>query len=162
MRRVLAGVSAVVAIVALGASPAFAAKAPVKLDGTVNNHGTKNVSKKTAPAVKVELDDFYIAPTFLKVKPGEQVTFDVENEGNTRHTFTSDALGFDQALNPGKSATVTVTVPDDASVFRVFCSIHEGIGMQGALFTKAKAKAPPASAASTAASLNSGSGSYGY
>jgi plastocyanin len=144
MRRLLSGVSVVVVVLAVGAGPAAAAKAPVKLDGTVNNKGTKNVSKKTAPTVGVALNDFYIKPTFLKVAPGEQITFDVKNEGNATHTFTSDALAFDETLEPGDSTTVQVTVPDSASSFRVFCSIHEGLGMQGALFTKA-AKANAAS-----------------
>ena len=51
----------------------------VALDGTVNNHGTKDLG--TAAKLDVELDDLYFAPTFIKAKPGSEVEIVAEEPG---------------------------------------------------------------------------------
>lgn len=128
------------AVLALGfvsGAPAGAKTSkPVDVDGKVNVHGTKDVSSKSAATIDMEADDYYFGPTFVKVKPGEKVTIELENEGNAPHTFTSDSLGVDQQVAAGTSKKFTVTVPSDGTAFEFHCSFHEGMGMQGAFFTK--------------------------
>ena len=105
MRRVVIPLAVAAVVLTLGAGPATAAsKKPVKLEGTVNVHGTKDVSKKSSATLAVELDDFFFGPTFIKAKAGEKVTLELENEGNAPHTFTSDRLGVDEQVAPGESA----------------------------------------------------------
>jgi plastocyanin len=126
----------------VGVAPASAKTTkPVTLDGKVNNKGTKDISKKKAATLEVEADDYYFEPTFVKVQPGEKVTIELKNEGSTTHTFTSDKLNIDQQLSAGKSKKFTVTVPSSGTAFQFHCDFHEGMGMQGAFFTKTGGKA---------------------
>jgi len=142
MRRawtVLAGVLMVSGLVGVGAGvgPAGAKTSkPVSIDGKVNVKGTKDISSKSAATIDMEADDYYFGPTFVKVKPGEKVTIELENEGNASHTFTSDSLNIDQQVAPGKTKKFTLTVPSDGTAFEFHCSFHEDMGMQGAFFTK--------------------------
>jgi plastocyanin len=108
-----------------------AGPAPVKLDGKVNNHGTKDVAD--GASIEVEQDDYYFGPTFIKSTPGAKITIELRNEGDNQHTFTSDALGVDQTVDPGKTAKVEVTLPSSgASLF--YCRFHHDKGMQGAFY----------------------------
>ena len=171
------GLTAMLSLGVLGASalPAAAAKRPVKLSGTVNVEGTKNVSKKSAATVATELDNFYFSPTFVKAKKGETITFELENESTAPHTFTSDALGVDEQVSPGDSAEVEITVPTTGKAFLFYCRFHQSSGMQGAVFTKAGAKVSTSAGANANTSGSSGreggsgssgssgsSGGYGY
>jgi plastocyanin len=153
------------------ASPvaAFAAggdkKPPVKLEGKVNDEGTKTAKNNK---IDVEQDDFYFKPTYIKAKKGT-LTVELENEGNAPHTFTIDSLDIDKELQPGKKATVKVKVPSSSAV-AFYCRFHKGQGMQGAIFTKAGASTTSSASntggtpTSRAPSTTSGSsgGSYGY
>ena len=160
MRRVVIPLAVAAVVLTLGAGPATAAsKKPVKLEGTVNVHGTKDVSKKSSATLAVELDDFYFGPTFIKAKAGEKVTLELENEGNAPHTFTSDKLGVDEQVAPGDSATLEITVPSSGAAFRFFCQFHEGQGMQGAVFTKSGGSVTAAGATSGGSGSSSSSGS---
>jgi plastocyanin len=122
---------------AIGIGPAGAKTSkPVNVDGKVNVKGTKDISSKSAASIDIEADDFYFGPTFVKVKPGEKVTVELENEGNASHTFTSGSLNIDEQVAAGKKAKFTITVPSDATAFRFSCTFHESMGMQGAFYTK--------------------------
>jgi plastocyanin len=147
----------------VGVAPAGAKTTkPVTLDGKVNNKGTKNISGKKSATLDLEADDYYFKPTFVKVSPGEKVTIEMENEGGTTHTFTSDGLGVDQQLSAGKKKKFTVTVPSSGKVFQFHCSFHGSMGMQGALYTKAGGSATNADAAVTPTTKASSSGGSGY
>lgn len=109
------------------------APAGVTLEGTVNGHGQKSLTGAT-PTVAMEQDDFYFGPTFLKADPGATVTVQLKNEGKNQHTFTIDALGIDQVLNPDGKATVQVKIPATGqAVF--YCRFHKANGMQGSFYT---------------------------
>ena len=123
---------------AFGAGSAGASsKKPVTLDGKVNAHGTKDISKKSFATLEVEEDDFYISPTYTKVKPGEKITIKLKNDGKAQHTFTSDDLSIDQQVAPGKSTKFTVTIPKSGEVFEIHCNFHGSMGMRAAFYTKA-------------------------
>lgn len=138
-------------------SSASAAGAPVSLPGQTNDKGSGDA---TSGSLEVEADDFYFEPTFIKVTPGATVTLTVKNEGSTTHTFTSAALGVDQAVEAGKEADVKVTVPSSGLPVEFHCRFHQSQGMQGALFDVAGAAA--SSAGTPAGSTSSSSTDTGY
>jgi len=143
MRRAWIVLAAVLLAIGLGVggvgiAPAGAKSSkPVQVDGKVNVKGTKDISSKKFASIDLEADDFYFEPTFVKVQPGEKVRIEIENEGNTTHTFTSDSLSIDQQVAAGKKAKFTVTVPSDGTAFEFHCSFHGDMGMKGAFYTKA-------------------------
>jgi plastocyanin len=95
-----------------------------------NDHGTKAVEDKGK--TEVELDDFYFEPTVLEGKPGQKVTLELKNEGNSEHSFTIDSQNVDQELGPGEEAEVDVTIPK-SGVVSFYCKFHKSSGMAGAL-----------------------------
>jgi plastocyanin len=95
-----------------------------------NDHGTKAVEDNGK--AEVELDDFYFEPTVLEGKPGQKVTLELKNEGQTEHTFTIDSQNVDQDLGPGEEAEVDVTIPK-SGVVSFYCEFHKSSGMAGAL-----------------------------
>jgi plastocyanin len=117
-----------------------------------NDHGSKSASGET----KIELDDYYFEPTVLKGSPGQKVTLELENEGSTEHTFTIDAQGVDQALQPGDDAKVTVTIPKSGAV-SFYCKFHKSEGMAGALVANGSS---PSSGSGSGSSGDDGGG-YG-
>src|SRR5262249_43365898 len=114
--------------VVLLATPASAkGSPPVKLEGKGNNKGTGTIKNGK---VELEQDNYYFKKTFLKGSPGE-VTVELENEGNTAHSFTIDDQHIDKVVQPGKKAKVTVSLTGGQPV-NFYCKFHEGLGMQGA------------------------------
>jgi len=95
-----------------------------------HDHGTKAVEDNGK--TEVELDDFYFKPTVLEGKPGQTVTLELKNEGETEHTFTIDSQSVDQDLGPGEEAEVDVTIPK-SGVVSFYCKFHKSSGMAGAL-----------------------------
>ena len=95
-----------------------------------NDHGTKAV--EDSGKTEVELDDFYFKPTVLEGKPGQKVTLELKNEGETEHSFTIDSQNVDQELGPGEEAEVDVTIPK-SGVVSFYCKFHKSSGMAGAL-----------------------------
>ena len=95
------------------------------------SHGTKDVSGETGK-VEVEMYDYYFEPTVLEGKPGQKVTIELKNEGQTAHTFTVSAQSVDQEVQPGDEAEADVTFPQSGQVSFV-CKFHKSMGMVGAL-----------------------------
>ena len=142
---------------AVGATTADSKKPPVKLSGTVINKGTKTVK---GAAIKMDADEFYFRPTFVKAKAGATVAVTITNKGSAPHTFTIDAQDIDRDLDPGDKVTVDVTLPANGKPAVFYCRFHKASGMQGAFYSKAGAKA---SAQSTSDPTTSSPGSgYGY
>ncbi|MEY2455291.1 MAG: hypothetical protein QOK06_385 [Acidimicrobiaceae bacterium] len=106
--------------------------APVALPGTTNSPSQGDA---TSGALTVELEDFYINPSFIKVTPSGKVKLTLKNTGSNAHTFTSTALGVDETLQPGASKDVEVTLPA-AGATEFHCRFHQSSGMQGAFFFK--------------------------
>jgi plastocyanin len=181
MRKILALTGAVIAATALAGGPAFAgaptkSKPPVRLEGKVNNKGSKDVKKGK---ISLEADEFYFKATFPKAKLGSKVSVKLKNEGKTQHTFTIPALGIDTVLDSGKAATVQVTLPTDGAL-GFYCRFHGapptgGQGMQGAFYSKkgqalstgaaaaSAGSAPPATTGSAPTTTpTTAGGGYGY
>jgi plastocyanin len=136
---------------ASSSSSSSAATAPVSLPGKVSGDGA--TGDATSGSIDVELEDYYFNPAYLKVSPGETVTIHLKNTGTAQHTFTSDSLGVDQVVDPGKTVDVKATAPATLPV-EFHCRFHQASGMQGALFETA------AAVASTSSSSSSSSNGY--
>lgn len=111
-----------------------ATAAPVTLQGPVNNEGTEDLtSQAMSIQFSIEADDFYFKPTFIKATPGASVNIEVENEGDTSHTFTIEDLDVDEQVAVGQKSETTFTLPS-SGVVNFVCTIHVGQGMQGAFY----------------------------
>lgn len=89
-------------------------------------------TSQAATKVSLEAVDNAFQPTELNVPPGARVTVDVVNSGKEGHTFTIRDLEVDTGLiDPGESASVTFTAPDQPTQF--ICVPHEFQGMTGEL-----------------------------
>jgi plastocyanin len=119
-----------------------------------NDHGTKAVEDNGK--TEVELDDFYFEPTVLEGKPGQKVTLELKNEGDTEHTFTIDSENVDQELGPGEEAEVDVTIPK-SGVVSFYCKFHKSDGMAGALAVTGQAGG---SGGMTTTDTSTGGGGY--
>jgi plastocyanin len=97
---------------------------------TVNDHGSADVSGKADTSL--ELDDFYFEPTVLEGEAGQQISIELENEGEADHNFSITDQNIDQDVAPGDKTEIQVTFPDSGSVL-FFCRFHESSGMAGAL-----------------------------
>jgi plastocyanin len=140
-------------------SPGEAGKAPVALSGTVNDHGTKDVTGRDE--LEVEQDDFYFNPTFIKAKPGSTLKVELTNEGDVQHTFTIDALNIDETVDKGASKDVTVKLPASGAV-AFYCRFHKGQGMQGAFFfTSGDSVGSGGGGATPSGSSDDSGGAYG-
>lgn len=117
---------------------------PVKLSGTVNDHG----SKDAGDSPEIEVDDFYFGPTYLKASPGATLDVKLKNEGDVVHTFTVDGLA-DVTVQPGAESIASLTLPASGAV-RFYCRFHQSQGMQGAFyFTAGDTVAPGTGGASS-------------
>ena len=97
----------------------------------VESHGTKDVSGETGK-VEIEMYDDYFEPTVLEGTPGQKVTIELKNEGETAHTFTMAEQSIDQEVQPGDEAEADVTFPESGELTFI-CKFHESSGMVGAL-----------------------------
>ena len=179
MRKLFALTVAAAAAVTITAGIALAGaptkSPPVTLEGKVTNKGEKSVKKGK---ITIDENDFFYKSTFIKAKPGSQVTVKLKNRGDAPHTFTIPGLGIDRELTAGKSATVAVTLPTDGAL-AFYCRFHGapptgGQGMQGAFFSKKgeplstgggaapATSAPTGAAPTTTPTTGSGGGGYGY
>jgi plastocyanin len=103
----------------------------VALPGKTNDEGDRGDA--TSGTLEVELEDFYINPTYTIASPGATVKLSLKNTGSAAHTFTSAALGVDETLQPGASKDVEVTMPASGAT-EYHCRFHQASGMQGAFF----------------------------
>jgi plastocyanin len=98
-----------------------------------SDHGTKDVSG--SDEVKMEMDDFYFAPTVLRGDAGSSVTLELDNEGNADHNFSVTEQGIDQDVAAGEDAKVKVRFPETGTLL-FLCKFHTSQGMNGGLEAK--------------------------
>lgn len=108
---------------------------PVTLEGTVNDHGTEDLSAQGARVeVRIEADDVYFEPTFFETVAGASINVEIGNEGNLPHTFTNDAFDIDEVIDPGEKREITFEL-SAGEPMNFICRFHLEQGMQGAFFT---------------------------
>lgn len=120
-----------------GASAAAAAPtpmpSPILVDGNkIQDHGSRTVTGLTSTTMQVS--DFYFSPSVLVGSPGQRLTLHLHNVGQAEHTFTISAQNVNAVLDPGQTATVTVTFPRHGTL-PFLCQYHVGAGMAGLLET---------------------------
>jgi plastocyanin len=73
-----------------------------------------------AGGTRVAISGYAYQPAAVTVMPGTKITF--TNHDQTAHTATSTVTGFDSGtINPGKSASITVTKP---GTYTYYCQFH--------------------------------------
>jgi plastocyanin len=77
----------------------------------------------------------YFSPTVIQGTPGQTLTIELKNSSDSvPHNFTVEALGINQDLDPGASATVTVKIPSSGTL-EFHCEYHASSGMVGEFTT---------------------------
>lgn len=66
--------------------------------------------------------DFAFKPTELTAKAGEQTTWHLVNDGNTKHNITIEELGVDQDVDVRGMTTFTFTA--EPGVYEYVCKFH--------------------------------------
>jgi plastocyanin len=94
------------------------------------DHGAADLSGLRETSL--ELDDTYFEPTVLMGEPGQDLSIELENEGQAPHTFTLDDESIDQEVQPGQKVEVNMTFPDSGHLGFI-CRFHFAGGMIGAL-----------------------------
>ncbi|WP_089940592.1 cupredoxin domain-containing protein [Candidatus Entotheonella palauensis] len=110
------------------------------------NEASKDEDASPAPAEQqgqaarvVEVTLSFVEPRFrpdpVEIKAGEPVQFKVSSN-DTRHRFVIEPFGIDvevpqKSLN--ESVTTKVITPAEAGTFRMFCSTHARMPMEGRL-----------------------------
>ncbi|MCA1727121.1 MAG: cupredoxin domain-containing protein, partial [Actinobacteria bacterium] len=79
--------------------------------------------------VKVEMRDFAFDPKDVTVASGG--TIELDNVGQTPHTFTIEDEGIDEEVAAGEDATVDIEL--DPGTYDFVCTFHAGQEMTGTL-----------------------------
>lgn len=138
MRRLrFFAVAALLALVAAACgddtpTPSGSGTTPGETSSPLNDHGKQDVSSMTD--FTVELDDNYFQPTFLKVKTGQKLSLELQNEGSNQHTFTITSLNVDETVDPEGKKEVEITFPAGDADIAFFCQFHGASGMRGAFY----------------------------
>ena len=110
---------------------------------------SKQEASKDAPTAQqdpaarvVEVTLAFIEPRFrpdpIEIKVGEPVQFKVSS-ADTRHHFIIEPLGVNVEVPPksmGEAVTTKVVTPKEAGAFRIFCSVHARLKMEGKLMVE--------------------------
>ncbi len=111
--------------------------------------------------VKVEQDDFFFKPEDLSGEAGTALTVELENKGQTTHTFTIAELNVDEELAPGEKTTVTFT-PTTGGGLVYFCRFHRMTGMEGTLTVSGGSAGAAPTARPSSPNNGGGYGGIGY
>jgi plastocyanin len=107
---------------------------PTTLDGQQANFvKQEDATGQSSIEIEADTDDNvnYFSPTVITGTAGQQITIELKNESDSvKHNFTIESLHINQDLDPGQSASVTVTLPSSGTL-EFHCEYHESVGMLG-------------------------------
>jgi plastocyanin len=83
----------------------------------------------TSGETKIAMEDNMFVPATLSVSSG--TTLELDNEGQSPHTFTIDGQNVDVQVNAGENGTATINLP--AGSYDFYCKFHKSLGMTGTL-----------------------------
>jgi plastocyanin len=116
-------------------SGSSSSKGALTINGiTATDRGSKDVSGATTATVDASNNGstYFFSPTVLTGKGGQKLTVTVKDTGDREHTFTLADGSVDKTLQPGQTATVSVTFPGSGSL-EFYCRFHKSLGMVGEL-----------------------------
>lgn len=94
--------------------------------GGVEKTGNVTKGKATGDAVKIEAGDNFFKPEKVKLNPGEEVTIEITNSGDSPHDWTVDEPKLSTGvMAAGDVFNATFTVPDRDTKF--VCTLHRGM-----------------------------------
>ena len=121
-----------------GAGTTSPAASGQKAPGPYTPNGSATVTGDQASIQA--LDTLKWQPNTLTVSPGAKVTLQVQNTGNTAHSFIGPALGVSTAkpIATGATTPVSFTAPNTAGTYQFWCDIpgHAEAGMVGEVIVK--------------------------
>jgi plastocyanin len=82
--------------------------------------------------IKIEMTEYKLTPAQVEVKPGEQITWVLENKGTVDHEFESDEGQLAEAVvPPGKTKNVAWKAPTKPGTYTFECDMagHDGMEM---------------------------------
>lgn len=85
--------------------------------------GGAATSDGTGGQIDLVAEDFAFSPDALSAQAGEQTTWFLTNNGQTKHNLTIEALPIDKDLEVGGMTTVTFTAEQPGD-FTFFCEFH--------------------------------------
>jgi uncharacterized cupredoxin-like copper-binding protein len=90
--------------------------------------------KPGAKIVRVAGEDFSFAPDTIRLRAGHAVDIAFQNRGQSPHTFSVQALGFELKADPGQSSSGELGKLKPGR-YEFICSIpgHAQLGMKGTL-----------------------------
>jgi plastocyanin len=117
-------------IVAIVAATVLGAGIVLAVWSLIHDSSATEATPNGGPAVTtVHLRDFAFVPRTIRVR-GLTATIVLRDEGIHSHTFTSDGLDVDVAVESGTTRTIRVTAPA-AGEYDFVCRFHQNLGMQG-------------------------------
>ena len=140
----LGGIALLVATLAL-------AIAAIDAGGESETAATGSDAAAAAPmTVDVELGDLFVKPSAITVRPGQELTLNVTNNGAMPHDLKVDGTTGSAMLDPGQSETIELGSFSES--VEAWCTVpgHKEAGM--VLDIKVEGAAAPAKAADAAAS----------
>ena len=84
---------------------------------------------KTSGEVRIAMEDNHFQPPSLSVASGAELELD--NEGDSPHTFTIDGQGIDTQVAAGGQDKITLDLAPGTYSF--FCRFHQSLGMKGSI-----------------------------
>ena len=111
-------------------------------DGGGGADGGGSGEQAPSGSYAVSLTDFALNPEQLTAPTGQELVFEVSNDGQSPHTFgvdTGDGVKETAELQSGETATLAVP-PLEAGDHKIYCTIpgHEDLGMVGTLTVSAE------------------------
>lgn len=111
-----------------------APSAPIKAPGPYTPNG--EVDGSSGRVSLAAMDTMKWSPnTITKVKPGQQVSIEVKNNGATLHSVVAPGMGLANKVpvNPGQTATATFAAPSVPGTYMFWCPEpgHAESGMVG-------------------------------
>lgn len=93
--------------------------------------GCATTATPSGRRITIEMKDYQFSPKQVEVRPGEQITWVLQNQGPHLHEFASPEAGFQQVEIPaGQTKEFAWTAPTQPGNYTFVCPVHEALGMK--------------------------------
>ena len=100
--------------------------------------GSANGGTASPLNVSMTATEFKYDPNVISASPGQTINLTVKNIGTVQHTWVLDQAHVTLTIDPGKTATTTLTAPATPGTYQFYCDVpgHKEAGMVGQLIVK--------------------------